>query len=81
MLMMKRSVMMMILMKDTADSSGRWRLQGRHSIGARCAVSMLNPLIKPAQLSNFLNKYAEKWTRVPGFASAPAEQKGAPPLH
>jgi hypothetical protein len=25
MLMMKTSVMMMILMKDTADSSGRWR--------------------------------------------------------
>ena len=67
---MKTSSVMMILMVDTAESSGRKRprlVQGRHSIGAPSAMSMFKPLFKTVPVSIFLNKYAKKWTRVPSL--------------
>ena len=69
--MMKTSSVMMILMVDTADSSGskhRAPCQGRHSIGAPSVVSMFEASVKTVPLSIFLNKYAKNCTRVPSLS-------------
>lgn len=82
MLMMKASSVMMILMVDTDDSSGRKHprfVRGRHSIGAASAVSTFDALLKPTPLVLFPNKYAKKWIPVPSLVlPAAGQRKGTP---